>query len=530
MIMSSKNPTLSKQSFINGTWLDTQGDVFTNFNPTTNSIIDTWHNAEDADAKLAVTAAREAYPAYKALSGLQRAEFIEQLASEIEALGDVLLETANQETGLGLPRLTGQRARTCNQLRAFAALLKEGSWVRATLDSSDTERTPPKPDLRRMLRPIGPVLVFPASNFPLAFGVLGGDTASALAAGNPVVIKSHPAHPATSELCMIAAEKAMQACNISCSTIAMLQGNSVSLAQTLVQHPAVEAIGFTGSLTAGRAIMDLAAQREVPIPVYAEMGSTNPVFITHDALAARQQAIASGLAASISLGTGQFCTSPGVIVALESAEFTEQLSQALNEAPQGHLLHPSIAKGLRAGVEQLQKHEQTTLITGGGSVDENGLQPHNGLLKTTAQAFLNDSQLHEEVFGPVSLYVACASEEEMLQIAQSIHANLTATIHCESEDSLAAPLIQVLEEKVGRLIINGYPTGVEVCASQQHGGPYPACTVATTTSVGTDAISRFARFIAYQDMPQTLLPAELRDGNPLQVLRQINNQYTRDSL
>lgn len=518
---------ISKKSFLNGKWHSTEGETFCSHNPISNTPLETYHSAEAKDTDLALQGAALAYADYKALSGQERASFLERLATEIENLGDELLETANSETGLGLPRLTGERARTCNQIRAFAELLKEGSWVRANIDTADRSRTPSKPDLRRMLRPIGPVLVFPASNFPLAFGVLGGDTASALAAGNPVVIKAHPAHPATSELCMRAAERALSSCGLSPKLISLLQGSSVSLAQTLVKHPAVQAVGFTGSLKAGRAIMDLAAQREIPIPVYAEMGSTNPVFITPEAMAERSQEIAKGLAASISLGTGQFCTSPGVIVGLENPAFVQQLGQALNEAPLGNLLHPNIVQGLAASIKQLQDNPNTDLVTGCEAVDEAGLRPQNSLLQTTAEAFLSDSRLHEEAFGPLSLYVNCQTEAEMLQVASAIHGNLTATVQCETADDMAAPLAMALEEKVGRLIFNGYPTGVEVCASQQHGGPYPACSVATTTSVGTDAISRFVRFVAYQDTPQVLLPAELQDTNTLGVLRWVNGSDTR---
>jgi len=520
----------SKKSFFNGEWHNTQGEVFQSINPIVNKPLDGFHSAQPEDAEQALCGAEQAYSSYKTVSGQARAHFLEQLATEIEDLGDTLLETAHSETGLGLPRLIGERARTCNQLRAFANLLKEGSWVRASIDTADTERTPPKPDLRRMLQPIGPVLVFPASNFPLAFGVLGGDTASALAAGNPVVIKGHPAHPATAELCMVAAERALKVCDLPLTLISLLQGSSLALAQHLVAHPSIQAVGFTGSLKAGRAVMDQAAQRDIPIPVYAEMGSTNPVFITPQAMAKRGGDIANGLAASISLGTGQFCTSPGIIVGLESTEFVQKLAQALDEAPLGNLLHPSLAHGLAASIQQLQDNANTEQVTGCESADEAGLRPRNSLLKTTAQAFLTDQQLHEEVFGPVCLYVSCESDAEMQQVAEAVHGNLTATLHAEAVDALAAPLAQMLAAKVGRLIYNGYPTGVEVCASQQHGGPYPACSVASTTSVGTDAISRFARFVAYQDMPQALLPVELQDGNELGVLRLVDGKDSRTAL
>lgn len=520
---------LTKKSFINGQWQATDGETFNNHNPVTNKTIEQYSSATVTQGASAVIGTKASFSAFKKLSGLQRASFLEQIAAEIEALGDDLLNTANDETGLGLVRLTGERGRTCNQIRAFANMLKDGSWVRASIDTADAQRTPPKPDLRRMLRPIGPVLVFPASNFPLAFGVLGGDTASALAAGNPVVIKAHPAHPATSELCMIAAERALEKCGIASNTIAMVQGCTIELAQSLVVNEDIQAIGFTGSLIAGRSIMDLAATRATPIPVYAEMGSTNPVFITPDALAARGNDIANGLASSISMGTGQFCTSPGIIVSCENPQFTTNLTEAINKANQGYLLHPSIASGLKNSINSLVSNENVKVLAG-GLLEENSLKVANSLLTTTAQNFLTDASLHAEAFGPLSLLVNCQNEEELLDVAHAIHGNLTATIHCQEDDKLAAPLAELLSDHVGRLIVNGYPTGVEVCASQQHSGPYPACSSPATTSVGSDAISRFTRFIAYQDMPQALLPAELRNENNLQLLRLVNNDFQNTAI
>lgn len=523
---------LTKKSFINGQWQATQGESFSNHNPITNLAIEQYSSATISDSAEAVAGAKNSFSDFKQLPGLKRALLLEQIATEIEALGDELLTTANDETGLGLARLTGERGRTCNQLRAFATMLNDGSWVRASIDTADSQRTPPKPDLRRMLRPIGPVLVFPASNFPLAFGVMGGDSASALAAGNPVVIKAHPAHPATSALCMVAAERALRKCGISTSTISMLQGSSLELAQSLVVNEDIQAIGFTGSLKAGRSIMDLAASRATPIPVYAEMGSTNPVFITPEAMQARGSEIANGLSGSMSMGTGQFCTSPGIIVSCENPQFTRELTEAINNANQGYLLHPSIASGLKNSINSLVSNENVKVLAGatGISLEAKSLKTANSLLTTTAQAFLTDPSLHAEAFGPLSLLVNCQNKEEILDVAHAIHGNLTATIHCQDNDKLAAPLADLLADHVGRLIVNGYPTGVEVCASQQHSGPYPACSSPATTSVGSDAISRFTRFIAYQDMPQTLLPVELRDENHLQILRLVNNDYQQGTV
>ncbi len=521
---------IKNQCFFEGNWQSVNGDEFFNVDPVNNCQVQAFNEATKDNAHAAVLSAQQAYSTYSELSGKKRAALLCAIADEIENLGDELLNTANLETGLGLVRLTGERGRTCNQIRAFSNLLKEGHWLQASIDTSDVNRVPPKPDLRRMMRPIGPVTIFPASNFPLAFGVLGGDTASALAAGNSVVIKAHPAHPATSELCMQAAYKAMVKTGVPLTTISMLQGQSIELAQALVTAPAIAAVGFTGSLRAGRAIMDVAAARPIPIPVYAEMGSINPVFITPDTLADKGEQIASGLANSVAMGTGQFCTSPGLVVTLADEAFTEQLSQALNLAPQGNLLHPSIASGLKQRVESLKNNNTTHLITGGGSVDDAFLRPQNTLITVSGKDFIIQPELLEEAFGPVTLRVSCDNPQEILDVARVLNGNLTATIHGDNDDELSQDLAKILQQKVGRLLFNGYPTGVEVCASQQHGGPYPACSLAAGTSVGTDAIVRFTRFVAYQDAPQNLLPVELQDSNTLGILRLVNGKHSSQTL
>jgi 2,5-dioxopentanoate dehydrogenase len=521
--------TQHKDSYIAGQWVANDGESFDNFNPVKQEVIDTYQSAGNTLISSACTAAVNAYQTYRNFSGEQIAQFLQTLADEIEALGDELLNTADAETGLGLVRLTGERGRTTNQIRAFAQVAKKGEWVSASIDTAIADRTPPKPDLRRVMRPLGPVLVFPASNFPLAFGVLGGDTASALAAGNPVVIKAHPAHPATSALMAQAMHNAVKKCNVPAGVFSMLQGTSLELAQTLVKHDAFEAIGFTGSLRAGRAIMDLAAQRPKPIPVYAEMGSINPIFITPDAQAARGETIAADLAASVCMGTGQFCTSPGIVVGHNDEKFVEALASSLSSAAKGTLLHPSIASGLSTALSSAQASGKLELVTG-GNTEENSLTPENTLFVTSADNFINNPDLHHEIFGPACIYVSCEDQSQILAVARSLGGQLTATVHSDVVDDDVKELLSVIEDCSGRVLFNGYPTGVEVCPSQQHGGPYPACSVSSSTSVGEDAISRFGRFVAYQNAPDELLPDALKQSNPLNIYRLVNGKLQQGEL
>ena len=489
--------------------------------------------ASAAHVDAALEAAERAAHEYRRTSPAQRAAFLDRIAEEIERVGD-LLDVAHAETALPPARLAGERARTTGQLRLFADLVREGSWVEARIDRALPDRTPlPKPDVRRMLIPIGPVAVFGASNFPLAFSVAGGDTASALAAGCPVVVKAHPAHPATSELAGRAVTRAAAAAGMPPGVFSLIQSSRNDVALALVRHRHTAAVGFTGSLRAGRALFDAAAQRPDPIPVYAEMGSVNPVFLLPGALAERAEAIAEGLATSVTLGVGQFCTNPGVVVGVATVafnRFVQRLEELIRRAQPGTMLYPALLESYEAGVRRLSAVAGTTTVrsSAGGATQESCALP--SMFDTTAQTFLRHQELAEEVFGPSTVVVRCGSREEVEAVARSLEGQLTATVHGTPADLVEhAWLVPILEDKAGRLVVNGFPTGVEVCASMQHGGPYPATTDSRTTSVGTAAIHRFARPVAYQNFPQPSLPPELQDANPRGIWRWVDGAMTKDA-
>lgn len=522
--------SITGKSFVAGQWVTPAGRVFQSFNPCSGESFNHFHECTEREVDTALQAASEAWQQLRDLDGAAVGALLEAVAEEIEALGDELLDTCDAETGLGRVRLVGERGRTTGQIRAFADIARRGEWVQASIDTALPDRQPlPKPDLRRMLQPIGPVVVFGASNFPFAFGVAGGDTASALAAGNPVIVKGHPAHPATCEYLARAFERAIERTGMPAGVFSMLQSAGHEVGEWLVRHPATEAVGFTGSQRGGRALMDLAAGRPRPIPVFAEMGSVNPVFLGPRTLAATRDAIAAGLSGSVCLGTGQFCTSPGLAVFVEDPAFEAAMRSAMDAAPRGYLLNPGIRDALRSGLHRLQAVHGVEWLNE-AEFDADSMMPPNAVFRVAADVFLDEPGLAEEVFGPVTLLVACANEAQMLTVANRLDGNLTGSIHAGSDPGLEAELARILAQKVGRVICNGYPTGVEVCPAQQHGGPYPASSMAWSTSVGADAIVRFARFVAYQDAPARLLPAALRDANPLGIIRRVNGEWTRDAL
>ncbi|HLX95650.1 MAG TPA: aldehyde dehydrogenase (NADP(+)) [Verrucomicrobiae bacterium] len=495
-----------------------------------------FHAATEAEVNAAMGLAEGAFNGYRETTGGERAVFLERIADEIMALGDDLIARAHLETGLPETRLTGERARTVNQLKLFAQVVRDGSWVDARIDTAIPDRQPaPRPDLRRMLIPIGPVIVFGASNFPFAYSVAGGDTASALAAGNPVVVKAHERHPGTSELVATAIRRAVTACHLPAGVFSMLHGPGKTVGIALVRHPHACAVGFTGSRVAGRALFDAAAARLEPIPVFAEMSSLNPVFILPEALRERGAKIAEGLKNSVTLGAGQFCTKPGLVFGLQGTEF-EQFQQSLAEllktvAP-ATMLHAGICdayhKGLAhvsgiGGVKMLARSEQNP--------DAQKTQGESVVLCTDARTFRGHAELAGEVFGPFSILVSAPTFAELEAIAQDLEGQLTATVHGTPGDfQKAGNLLRLLERKAGRLILNGFPTGVEVCPAMNHGGPYPATTDVRFTSVGTAAIYRFARPVCYQDFPAALLPAALRDENPLGIPRVVNGKRTQESV
>ncbi|HET6247153.1 MAG TPA: aldehyde dehydrogenase (NADP(+)) [Tepidisphaeraceae bacterium] len=506
--------------------------TFRAVNPATSQPIEpSFGEAGAADVDRALNLAESAFDEYRHLPAQRRADFLQAIAAKIEA-DDALLQRANEETGLPIERLRGERGRTVGQLRLFAKVIIEGSWVAARIDRADPNRKPaPKPDLRRMLIALGPAVVFAASNFPLAFSVAGGDTVSALAAGCPVVVKAHPAHPGTSEWVGRLIQSAAAETKMPAGVFSLLHGRSHELGLALVKHPLTRAVGFTGSLRAGRALFDAAAARKEPIPVYAEMGSTNPVFLLPGALAERGKQIAEGLRQSVTMGVGQFCTNPGLVLAQAgeaSSEFAAHLAASISEAAPGTMLYA----GLRDSYEAAAKRFAATAgvkIAGQSRVATNAQKTQVAPMVFTADAktFIANPAIHEELFGPATLLIT-GSRQELTQIAASLEGHLTATLHATPQDMADhRELIAILERKVGRLLFNGFPTGVEVCPAMQHGGPYPATTDARTTSVGTAAIERFARPICYQDFPPEALPEELRDGNPRGIWRMVDGQMQR---
>jgi alpha-ketoglutaric semialdehyde dehydrogenase len=495
-----------------------------------------FHEATIEEADRAMEAAARAFPAYRKLKPDAIASFLERVAQEIEAAGQELIDRAVLESGLGPDRLTGERARTMGQLRMFAGLVREGSWLDARIDRAIPDRKPlPKPDVRRLQIPIGPVVVFCATNFPLAFSVAGGDTASALAAGCPVVVKGNRAHAGTAELVATAVQKAAAACGVPPGALSLVQGANHEINQRLVKHPAARAVGFTGSLRGGRELFDAAVKRPDPIPVYAEMGSVNPVFILPGALKERGDAIADGLKGSFTLGNGQFCTKPGMVFALEGeelAKFTHKLAGLTSAQAPGTLLHNGILRSFGEGVAALSKIQGVQVAAqSAAAADASKTQARAALFATDAATFHKEHRLSEEVFGPSTLVVKCGSREEFEKIANGLEGHLTGTIHgTEADLREHAGLVAILETKVGRLVFNAFPTGVEVCPSMNHGGPWPATSYAAYTSVGTAAIHRWARPVSYQGFPQEALPAELQNKNGRKIWRTIDGKLTQEDL
>jgi 2,5-dioxopentanoate dehydrogenase len=488
--------------------------------------------SDEVDA--AARAAAAAFEEYPLVPPTRRAGFLRALADALEGQGDGLLERAEQETALPRPRLHGERARTVGQARLFADLVEEGSWVDARIDPARPDRKPlPRPDVRRMLVPLGPVALFGASNFPLAFSVAGGDTVSALAAGCPVVVKAHPAHPGTSEMAGRAVLAAAGATGMPDGVFSLVHGPSPAVGHTLVTHPAIQAVAFTGSFRGGKALFDAAAGREQPIPVFAEMGSANPVFVLPDALATRGDEIARALAASVTLGCGQFCTSPGLtfVAPSEGAEaFLEQLGAALATTPAGTMVHAGIKAaydGELASVSALSGVRVAARGTGSGP--HPATEATAALLVADLDVWGRHERLSQEIYGPATLAVPCRKEEDLLAAARRLQGHLTATVHATERDLAAhGALLGLLARRVGRVVVNGVPTGVEVTHAMHHGGPWPATTDPRATSVGTAAILRFARPVCFQDVPDRMLPEELQNANPRGIWRLLDGRPTRD--
>src|SRR5215467_13518891 len=483
------------------------------------------------EVEQAVQLAADAFHHYSRTSGRERGAFLRKIAAKIEAITPDIVERAGLETALPPARLQSETARTCNQLRLFAQVAEEGSWVNARIDHAEPERKPaPKPDIRSLMRPLGPVVVFGASNFPLAFSVAGGDTASALAGGNTVIVKAHAAHPGTSELVGHAVQESVRECGLPEGVFSLLFGHGSEIGIALMKHPLVRAGGFTGSRTAGRILMDVASSRPEPIPFYAEMSSTNPVFILPRALRERAENVAAGLHASFTLGAGQFCTKPGMVFLGKNSDadkFAGKLSELVAGSSHFHLLTEAIHSSYGSAIAKRKQDPAVAVLAEKESGGAEGFSACSAVFETDAERFLG-SDLEAEIFGPTTLVVRHSSRQQMLEIARSLEGHLTATIHGTDQDLQDfSDLVAILETKVGRLVFNSFPTGVEVCHAMVHGGPYPSTSDGRSTSVGTQAIFRFTRLVCYQGFPDSSLPVELRDANPLGIWRMIDGNMSR---
>ena len=467
-----------------------------------------------------------AFHVYRKMSLKQRADFMRTIAIELEACGDELIQTAMRETNLPEARLRNERGRTIFQLNQYADACERGEWLEARIDTAIPDKNPPKPDIRKMLVPLGPVVVFGSSNFPFAYSTAGGDTACAFAAGCPVIIKAHPAHPQTSEIVGSVILKAADKCKMPKGIFTHVYGASFEVGKSLVMHPLTKAVGFTGSFIGGKQLFDWASQRKEPIPVFSEMGSINPVFLLPEKLKTSSADIAKMYAGSITLGVGQFCTNPGLIIGIESDDlksFIHDLGKAIQQIAPGPMLHSGIVKAYKEKKGNALLQEDVRLVAESEtSVNENEGLPT--IATASGQAFLNNPVLHQEVFGPYSIVIRCKDMNEMIEVAKHTEGQLTATLMASENDiKNNDELIEAVKNICGRFILNGVPTGVEVCLSMHHGGPFPATTDSRFTSVGADGIKRFARPIAFQNWPNELLPDELKDENPLGIWRTVNN-------
>lgn len=471
-----------------------------------------------------------AFHTYRKLSLKRRAGFMRAIAAELEDCGDELIQTTMRETNLPEARLRNERARTIFQLENYALACEQGMWLDARIDTAIPDKNPPRPDIRKMLVPLGPVVVFGSSNFPYAYSTAGGDTACAFAAGCPVIIKAHPAHPQTSQIVADAILKAADKCSMPKGIFAHVHGVSFEVGKALVMHPHTKAVGFTGSYIGGKQLFDWANQRKEPIPVFSEMGSINPVFLLPEKLKSSSAEIAKMYAGSITLGVGQFCTNPGLIIGIDNDDlksFVHDLGKVIQQTTPGPMLHPGIVKAYKEKKGAALLQDDVHLV----AESETAVKENEGLptiATASGQAFLNNPVLHQEVFGPYSLVISCKDMNEMIEVAKHLEGQLTATLMATENDiKNNDELIELVKNICGRFIVNGVPTGVEVCLSMHHGGPFPATTDSRFTSVGADGIKRFARPLCFQNWPNDLLPDELKDGNPLNIWRTVNNELKK---
>ncbi len=526
---AAESPT--GQMLIAGRPVEGTGPTIHGFDPTAGTDLQpAYRYGTLADVEAACAAAAEAFPAYRSTTAERRAQFLEAVAANIEAAKDAIVARAVAETGLPRARLTGEVRRTTGQLRLFADVLREGSWNEARIDTPLPDRTPlPRPDIRQRSIPLGPVAVFGASNFPLAFSVAGGDTASALAAGCPVVVKGHDAHPGTSELVGRAIADAVAAAGLPAGTFSLLFGDGPELGTALVTDPRIKAVGFTGSRHAGTALVAAANARPEPIPVFAEMSSINPVLLLDGALSARGAELGRAFVASLTMGSGQFCTNPGLVIAIDGPgldTFLAAAAEALGQSPATPMLTPGIAANYARGVAALGEEAE---VVARGPQGPRPTYCQSALFTTDAGTFGSSAPLQAEVFGASSIVVRCADADQMRDVIPGLEGQLTATVHADDSDMDAArALLPDLELKAGRILFNGWPTGVEVGHAVVHGGPFPATSDPRTTSVGSRAIERFLRPVCYQDVPKSLLPNAIADHNPERLWRRVDGRLVQD--
>ena len=524
---------ITGKNYIGGELSSNSSVSFKTFNPLLNienSI--SFYEASDNEIEKSTKLANDAFKIFKQVSSLDRSKFLNQISDELELIKEDIVNIYCSETGLPEDRCKAELNRTVNQLRSFAKLLTDGNFQEVSIDTSIPERKPvPKPDLRKMLIPIGPVLVFGASNFPLAYSTAGGDTASALAAGCPVILKSHPMHAGTGELVAAAIIRSAKKTKMPNGVFSNLNSKGIEVGEKLVNSHYIKAVGFTGSLRGGRAIYNLASKRDTPIPVFAEMGSVNPVLIFPKKLKNEYSELAVKYAKSITIGSGQFCTNPGIIISFDTEIFNlfkNKLVEEIEKISPSCMLHPNIHKSYNDGVENIKKNKSVSVLTK-KHIELGDNFPNHVISSVTANKFIEDKSLQQEIFGPCSLLVLCKDQHEMLNVIKSMEGQLTGTLLAEeNDDYLTQEIINALELKVGRIIFNGVPTGVEVCPSMTHGGPYPASTDSRFSAVGINSIKRWLRPVSFQDFPQNLLPSELKNNNPLNIERNINGITTSE--
>ena len=529
--------TISGKILINGQWQQGLGGAFNAVNPANGKLTETQFNKASVEQVThAAVAAKQAFDIYRHTSLAERAQFLHTCADEIMALGDELLDCVTAETGYPRGRGEGERARTCGQLRMQADYILTGEYLDARIDPALPDRQPlPRPDIRYLNQPIGPIAVFAVSNFPLAYSTAGGDTASALAAGCSVIVKGHPSHPGTGELVAQALQSAAIKCNMPDGLISFVHADDASGGAALINAPQIKGIGFTGSIKGGTSIAKMAAARPEPIPVFAEMGSINPVILLPEALAQHSQTIATGFIASLTLGTGQFCVNPGLLVAIDNPaleQFIVQVAEGLKPVAAGVMLNQRICQSFSKGTQAFAAYDNVQLVASGQVVtQQQGFYAQAQLFCTDASTFLANEGLKEEVFGPASLLVKCRNSQQVNAVIQALGGQLTGTVHgLDHELQDHAALLDLLSIKVGRIVVNGFPTGVEVCSAMVHGGPFPASTDSRFTAVGTAALQRWLRPVCYQSFPDKALPAALQNHNPLGLMRTINGVKTRQAI